>query len=87
MEAQIPSPQHRVFNPQLADKMGDAFHAAWDLLVASGSVYAQPFRAEWTRETLARRIIETARGGEADVDRLRDDAIAYLSDAASKDPA
>lgn len=87
MEAQVPSPQHRVFNPQLADSMGDAFRAAWDMLVGSGSVYAQPFRAEWTRETLARRIIEMARGGERDVDRLRDDAVAYLGEAARKDPA
>jgi hypothetical protein len=75
------------FNPQVAQLMADAFEAAWEEVKASGSCFAAPFREEWTRETLALRIIELAQAGELSIERLRDDAIASLKEAARLRPA
>lgn len=67
--------QPRVFDPQLADLMGRAFHAAWDALQAAGSVHTMPYRAQCTRETISACIIECAQKGERDFERLRDCAL------------
>ena len=47
----------------------------------TGSVDAALYRSEWARETLALRIIEMTERGERNIDRLRSDALAYLSNA------
>ena len=75
------------FNPQVAQLMADAFEAAWQELKTSGSSFAAPFREEWTRETLALRIIDLAQAGELSIGRLRDEAIASLNEAARLRPA
>jgi hypothetical protein len=56
--------------------MGDAFAAAWAGLNDAGY---NDVAADWAREVLALRIIETAQGGETDVNRLRDDALTHLA--------
>jgi hypothetical protein len=40
---------------------------------------AAAWRAEHTREALASRLIATALGGERDIDRLRDGALAHVA--------
>jgi hypothetical protein len=55
-----------------------AFKAAWDRLLASDSVHAQPAHAERTRELLALKVIELLRRGAPDVQRLCDEALREL---------
>ena len=68
----------RSFDPDTLQIMGVAIDRAWYQLMVSGSALAASWRAEHTREALASRIIASARMGERDVDRLRDDALAYV---------
>jgi hypothetical protein len=75
---------NKSFDPELAELMQKAFEAAWQSLLQSHDVNAQPSRAAWARETLALRIIDTAQEGERDPDILRDDALAHLAHAESK---
>jgi hypothetical protein len=55
--------------------MGEAFELAWRSLQQAGSRDATQYRAQRTREILARLIIDQARHGERDVARLRDRAL------------
>ena len=69
------------FDAQTADLMRQAFEAAWHQLIDSGDANTLDVRADWARETLALRIVETTKTGERDVNRLRDDAIEHLANA------
>ena len=57
----------------------DAFDQAWKAVQDSGSSVAPGAHWEATRELLALRIIEIAQLGERDPNRLRDDALLYLT--------
>jgi hypothetical protein len=50
-----------------------AYDAAWDSL--RGSIFASTHRAEETRATLVRSIVEMAERGERDPMHLRDEAL------------
>jgi hypothetical protein len=65
------------FNPEAATAMGDALNAAWNSL--TGAADYGGGTADWARELLAMRIIETAQAGERNVTRLHDDALAHLA--------
>jgi hypothetical protein len=67
----------RSFDPD-TQIMGVALDSAWYNLMVSGSALAESWRAEHTRKALAARIIASAQMGEHDVERLRDDALAYV---------
>jgi hypothetical protein len=69
------------FDPELAALMRAAFEAAWNSLTACGSVDTVAYRAEWARETIALYIIEATERGERDVAKLREEAIAHLTNA------
>jgi hypothetical protein len=56
-----------------------AFDQAWKAVEDSGAHFALPEHAITTRELLALRIIEMAQLGERDPNRLRDDALLYLT--------
>jgi hypothetical protein len=73
---------NKIFDPDLAKAMGEAFSVAWELLKGI-TVQAE---AEKVRETLALRIIDTAEAGERDPIKLSQDAIAHLAKA-KKRPA
>jgi hypothetical protein len=66
------------FDAATSDAMGLAFDNAWDKLLLSGSALARPECADATREDLVMQIIELAKGGERNAERLRDRAIAQL---------
>jgi|RhiMethySRZTD1v2_1073278.scaffolds.fasta_scaffold00115_66 hypothetical protein len=72
------SPDPSLYTDDEARLMGLAFNAAWDYLVAVGSVHAQASRAEHTRELLALKVIELLRRGAPDVRRLCDEALSEL---------
>jgi hypothetical protein len=74
----VPLDRSAVFEPEVTAAMQAAFQAAWRRLKDSGSVLAAPFKADLTRKVLALRIIATARSGEHDIDRLRDDALMHV---------
>ena len=46
---------------------------------ASGDIFSSQFTAEWAREKVAKRIINMAKRGERDPDRLSYDALEYLA--------
>jgi hypothetical protein len=63
------------FDPETVITLGTAFDEAWRSLQNSGVYFTSAHMAEATREGLARRIIESAKGGERDPGRLRDNAL------------
>jgi hypothetical protein len=71
-------PPFELFDPETAAVMGLAFDTAWQVLLVTGSEPVSSFRAEETREVLARRIITLTQLGERNVFRLHDDAIAHV---------
>jgi hypothetical protein len=75
------------FDAATIEIMSKAFNAALESLRQSRIQYPDQL-AEWVRETLALRIIETAQnGGERDLDRLRDDALGHLALAKPPPPS
>jgi hypothetical protein len=78
-----PFAQLQRFDPITCDAMGLAFDSAWQKLLVSGTHLASSAYADATREALAMHIIELAKRGERDADRLRDDAVVFVLDALS----
>jgi hypothetical protein len=67
------------FYPETVVILGTAFDEAWRSLQNSGVYFTSTRTAEATRERLARRIFEGAKGGERDPGRLRDSALNDLA--------
>jgi len=66
-------------NPEGVRILIDAFDGTWQSLEKSGVTYATDGHATETRDRLAKRIIELARGGERNQRVLRDAALLYLA--------
>jgi hypothetical protein len=86
--------ERKPFDPAVCATMGLAFDTAWQKLLVSGTPIASSPYASATREALAIHIVDLAKTGERDVNRLRDDAVAFILDtrrgprtAASTPPA
>jgi hypothetical protein len=75
------------FDPQAAERMRAAFHAAWQSLVDAGSPLAREPQGEDTRDTLASVIIKAAQAGEHNVEKLRDHALAMFAQRPVRDGA
>ena len=67
------------FDSDTTALLASAFDAAWDTVKKSSNPLAANDRAAWTREVLAKRIIDRAQQGERDPKRLVDDALAHLT--------
>jgi hypothetical protein len=67
------------FDPETVIILGTAFDEAWRSLQNSGVYFTSVHTAEATRETLARRIVESAKRGERDPGRLCDNALDDLA--------
>lgn len=78
MRTVIPIDVLRPFDPETARIMGLAFDTAWEKLLGAGGPLAASFNADATREALALRIVHMAQRGEHDLNRLRDDAVAFV---------
>jgi hypothetical protein len=76
-----PFAANQLFDPAACKALGLAFDTAWQKLLVSGSALASSGYADVTREALAMRIIDLANHGEHDVNRLRDNAVAFVTDA------
>jgi predicted protein tyrosine phosphatase len=59
--------------------LGAAFEAAWKKVKTAGTGLAEESEAALTRELLAKRIIEMAKRGERNPDRLVEDALDHLA--------
>ncbi len=68
-----------VFDADEVSILTAAFDDAWKAVRDNGGSFVSNGQAGATREFLALRIIETARLGERDPYRLRDDALLYLA--------
>jgi hypothetical protein len=75
------------FDPATCEAMGLAFNTAWQKLLLSGTHLASSVYADATREALAIHIIDLAKRGVRDVNRLRDDAVAFVLDALQRKQA
>ena len=82
-----PFGEHQPFDPATCDAMGLAFDNAWQKLLVSGTHLAGSWYADATREALAMHIIDLAKTGERDVNRLCDDAIALVLSALQRKQA
>jgi tagatose-1,6-bisphosphate aldolase non-catalytic subunit AgaZ/GatZ len=66
------------FDSETTQLLGAAFEAGWEKVKTSGSALAQESQAALTRELLAKRIIEMAKRGERNPDRLVENALDHL---------
>jgi hypothetical protein len=71
----------RAFDPEIIRIMTAAFEDAWRTLNSKGGVGPHTDAA---RDLLAKHIIGMAQGGERDLTKLRDGAIAFMQEARSK---
>jgi hypothetical protein len=76
-----PFKEGQPFDNRTCEAMGLAFDAAWQNLLVSGTHLASSAYADATREALAMHIIDLAKRGEHDVNRLCDEAVAFVLDA------
>ena len=76
-----PLREAEAFDQQTCEAMGSAFDTAWRQLLVSGTHLASSAYADATREALAMHMIDLAKRGQRDVNRLRDDAVAFVLDA------
>ena len=67
------------FDSETTELLGAAFEAAWEKVNAAGSALAKGSEAALTRELLAKRIIELAKRGERNFDRLVESALDHLA--------
>src|SRR5262245_22555136 len=67
------------FDSEDTELLGAAFEAAWEKLNTAGSARAEGSEAAVIRELLAKRIIELAKRGERNPDRLVEIALDYLA--------
>jgi hypothetical protein len=82
-----PFAQHKLFDPPTCDAMALAFDSAWQKLLVLGSELASSGYAEGAREALAMHIIDLAKQGQRDVNRLRDEAVAFVLGALQRKQA
>jgi hypothetical protein len=73
--------ERQPFDPAVCDAMALAFDSAWQELLVSESHLASSAYTDATREALAMKILNLARTGERDVNRLRDGAVEFVLDA------
>ena len=74
----LPFAERKPFDPDTCDAMGAAFESAWQRLLVAGTDLAASSYADATREALAMHIIDSAKQGVHDVNRLRDDAVVFV---------
>jgi hypothetical protein len=67
------------FDSETTQLLGAAFEDAWEDVKSSGSALAEGAEAALTRELLAKRIIELAKRGERNPDRLVESALDHLA--------
>ena len=67
------------FDPEVIETLVRAYEDAWQQIEKSGSTFASPRFRRAAQEIVAKRIIETAQGGEREPAQLAKDAVSYLA--------
>jgi len=67
------------FDCETTQLLGAAFEAAWEKVKTTGNGLAAESEAALTRELLAKRIIDIAKRGERNPDRLVENALDHLA--------
>jgi uncharacterized protein with NRDE domain len=67
------------FDSETTQLLGVAFEAAWQKVKTADNGLAEESEAALTRELLAKRIIEMAKRGERNPDRLVENALDHLA--------
>jgi hypothetical protein len=75
------------FDDETTPLLGLTFEAAWEKVKTSDSALADESQAVLTRELLAKRIIEMAKRGERNPDRLVENALDYLARSRAASPS
>jgi hypothetical protein len=65
------------FDPEAIRILSAAFEEAWQALLRSGAKFGSDRRAEEARDTLAKYMIEQAKQGELDQQRLQEGALLH----------
>jgi hypothetical protein len=68
----------RAFDPETTSLLGAAFDKAWQTVQTSGSPLAAKKHAAATREILAKNILAAGHRGEREMNRLVEEALAFL---------
>src|SRR3979411_1681111 len=79
--------EHCAFDSDTTRLLGSAFETAWQRFNTSGSPFADEAHVNLARELLAKHIIEMARRGERNEDRLVEGALGHLADHLAKSSA
>ena len=74
----IPLLEQSAFEPETIEMLVSVFEDAWRKVEQSGSKLASPGYKRAAQEIIAKRIIETAQGGESNPRQLADDAVEFL---------
>jgi hypothetical protein len=72
-------PYAAVFEPESIQVLASALDDAWTRIEKTGSRFARPAYSRVMREVVAKRIIEVARRGERDPQKLAADAVNFVS--------
>jgi hypothetical protein len=76
----VPLLHEAAFDPETTHILTTAFDKAWAKFKSSGGALADDACAPSTRALLAKQIIEIARKGERNIDRLVENGVAYLQE-------
>src|ERR1700730_6142273 len=74
-----------VFGPEEITILAAAFDEAWHRLEKSGARYGSPSARERARQQLGKGIIEAAKLGERDLDKLVEAALLFLAQVNRRD--
>ncbi|HTV27946.1 MAG TPA: hypothetical protein VMF32_09210 [Xanthobacteraceae bacterium] len=77
----IPLFANQAFDPDQVEILVSAFDDAWDTIKRSGSTFASPRYERGAREIVAEHIVDLARRGVLDRQRLSAEAIAHLANS------
>jgi hypothetical protein len=76
----VPILANAAFGPEELEILTTASDDAWNTVVRSGSTFAAPRYERAAREVIASRIVEMAKRGIMDRQRLCADAVAHLAE-------
>jgi hypothetical protein len=72
-------PLDNTFDPEAVEMLSAALEIAWDRIGKSSSVFARPAYARAMREVVARHIVEIAKQGVRDPQRIAEDTVSFFA--------
>jgi hypothetical protein len=73
------SPLDNTFDPEAVEMLSAALEIAWDRIEKSNRVLARPAYARTMREVVARFIVEMAKQGVRDPQRLAEETVSFVA--------